>query len=451
MTGRRSARRGLGGWTVALSLLALLALGCGRGGDEPALSKLDDDTPLPEVKPPPEDGPRLGAVAASVPVLAAPADSAAPLGYLRAGALVARSEKPVRKTEKCQAGYYAIFPRGVVCLDQGATLALEHPTLAAMAIRPSLNELLPYAYARAEKKTPLLERDPENDEGARILSELPEHAGLAVVGSWTARVAGGPMERLALLLSGRFVRAEDLEAATPSAFSGLEVGEGSALPAAFVVKRGVRGWKLKGDLPEKQELLDYHSLYRLTGRYRTVSGVKYWATESDSWLRHQDVTLVHQRTKMPDFVAEGTRWMDLSVVTGGLVLYEGKRAVFATLASVGKDRLGDPAKVDEPQAVTKLGTFEVVAKHATFLRGDATRAGEKYPLYDLPWALELSSGQLLYGAYWHDRFGIEHGPGDIMVSPGDARRIFQWVAPELPKGWDAVSTGDDKVRLVVRK
>jgi hypothetical protein len=62
-------------------------------------------------------------------------------------------------------------------------------------------------------------------------------------------------------------------------------------------------------------------------------------------------------------------------------------------------------------------------------------------LYDVPWALELSSGKLLVGAYWHDRFGIEHGPGNIELSPTDAAWLFRFATPALPEGWHGAASG----------
>ena len=60
-------------------------------------------------------------------------------------------------------------------------------------------------------------------------------------------------------------------------------------------------------------------------------------------------------------------------------------------------------------------------------------------IHDVPWAVELSNGQLIVGAYWHDRFGIEHGPGNIELSPVDAGWLFHWMEPEVPAGWHAVT------------
>jgi hypothetical protein len=68
--------------------------------------------------------------------------------------------------------------------------------------------------------------------------------------------------------------------------------------------------------------------------------------------------------------------------------------------------------------------------------------------------LTLSSGTLLYGAYWHDRFGVDHGAGAIELSPADAEHVYQWVTPHLPDGWHGLAAplGDgDKTRIVIRK
>ena len=71
-------------------------------------------------------------------------------------------------------------------------------------------------------------------------------------------------------------------------------------------------------------------------------------------------------------------------------------------------------------------------------------------IYDAPWAIELSSGQLVVGAYWHDRFGIEHGPGNLELSPADAAWLFRFSDPPLPDGWHSVSESpQDQKPLVV--
>lgn len=438
---------------TALCASILAATSCNGRSTDSALSKTDDDAAIVNVPPPAENGPKLGAIANVTHVLERPASNARLIGSLHAGALVARSAKRVRKSKDCEAGYYAVFPRGFVCVSQGATLDLSHPTLAAMAIQPARDQPLPYTYARARADSALFERDLQREDAVVEVKKLTRGSGMAIVGSWQAKVGGeGEAERLGLLTNGRFVRARDLEAARGSSFSGLPLGEERALPVAFVVKRGVSLFKPDGDHFTKAEPLDYHASVPLSGRFRTVSGTKFWESENARWVRDRDATVIQKRTRFPDFVNDEQRWLDVSVVLGTLVAYEGKKPIFVSLVSTGRDRLGNPAAVEGEHAVTKLGTFEVTAKHVTLLGAAPERAGERFALFDLPWVLELSSGQLLHGAYWHNRFGIEHGPGDVTLAPEDAQRLFDWSTPALPKAWHSVTAPEtDKTIVLVRK
>jgi hypothetical protein len=427
--------------TNALAAAVALALGCFGCDDGTKTPALSHTQPVVRNAPvPPKNGPQLGAVAELLHVREATDTRAASSGLLHAGARVARSAEPVSRAG-CEGGWYAIRPRGFVCVGSDATLDLAHPTLAAMALAPKLDAELPYTYARARLETPLFERDPTRADAVREVGKLKRRAGMAVVGSWKAKDPSGVEERLALLTSGRFVKAADLDAANPSDFAGVELNQERQLPIAFVVKRGVRAFRLHGSDAEKGDLLEYHSNLPLSGRFRSLGKVKYWACEGqkdERWLRHQDVTVIQKRSVFPDFVKEDTRWLDVSVVTGTLVAYEGKRPTFVTLLSVARELpagSGDTVPASDGPRPIPLGTFGIKQKALTFLGKDRSAFGEGFEVLDVPWALELSSGQLLHGAYWHDRFGMPKSHGCINMSPEDARRIFNWTKPEVPVGW----------------
>jgi hypothetical protein len=438
-----SVRRGRG---IALPFFLLLSA-CGSHHDGPSLSKAaPEDESIPNVPEPAASGPKLGAVANITPVLERPAVGARQLGYLHAGSRVARAPEPYSR-RGCGGGWYPVRPRGFVCATESATVDMAHPTLAAMALTPTLDKPLPYAYARTRVETPLFERDPEHDDAVREVSKLKRRAGMAVVGSWSARDPEGSVQRLALLTSGRFVKASDLEAAQPSTFHGVEVTKKDDLPFAFVVKRGVHAFKLDGDVSQKVEALDYHQVVHLTGRFHSVGEMKYWATSDGHWLRNRDVLVVQQRSTFPDFAEGVQRWIDVSVVTGALTLYEGKHALFVTLASVNRD-------AHQAEGDKWLGVFEVIGKEVTLATRDANSFAENFELFDAPWGLSVSSGMQLYGAYWHDRFGVDHGAGAIELSPTDAERVYQWVTPQIPEGWHGLAAplaDSDKTRIVIRK
>jgi hypothetical protein len=314
-----------------------------------------------------------------------------------------------------------------------------------MSIQPQLEAPLPYTYARVAKSTHLYAVDPSRDRGVKQGAKLSKASGMAVVGSWEAEDEEGLDQRLAMLTNGRFTPAADLEKAEMSGFSGVALDDAVALPIAYVVKRGVRAWAVKGRTADKRAKLDYHHRLDLTGKFRTIDRQRFWEAEDGTWVRHKDVTVIRRRSKLPEFAQGEQRWMDVSIVTGTMVLYEGKKPVFATLVSVGRDRLGDP----ETTQSTAQGEFRVVAKHVTSETVDPKTLADGADIYDAPWVLELESKQLLHGAYWHDRFGIEHGPGNIQVSPTDALRIWGWTEPQVPGGWHGVRVGKGEPTTIV--
>jgi hypothetical protein len=441
---------------------AVAVAGCSDGAKAPALSRTEQVVRSAPV--PPENAPKLGVVSERLQVREFTDARAPSVGVLRAGARVPRSLEPVSHSG-CPGGWYAIRPRGFVCVGVEATLDLNHPTLAAMALAPTIDAKLPYTYARARNETPLFERVEGQPDSVREVGQLHRRAGMAVVGSWKAKEPNGAETRLALLTDGRFVRASDLEAARGSDFAGVELGKSADLPIAFVVKRGVRSFHLNGADAEKGDLIEYHTELPLSGRFRSLGSVKYWAFDGralrasnagdELWVRHQDVTVVQKRTTFPDFVKEDVRWLDLSVSTGTLVSYSGRRALFVTLLSVARElpeNANDTQPASDGPRPIPLGTFEVKQKDLTFVGKELASFGEAFEVQDAPWALELSSGQLIHGAYWHDRFGIEHGAGSFALSPADAARIFRFVGPELPSGWHAVAVPPTQgTPVVIRK
>jgi hypothetical protein len=445
---------------IALALVACAGAGaCANANDDGVALSKSVGIEIPKVPVPSEHGPKLASVADHTPIFDRPSPKAKKLGYLHAGGRVARAEQPYSR-EGCSDGWFPVRPAGFVCATGSATLDLKHPTLAAMAIQPLFDQPLPYTYARTIGDTPLFERRPGEDATVQEVGKLKRKAGLAVVGSWSATVPGGGPERLALLTNGKFVKAADLEAAAPSDFAGVELDGKANLPVAFVVKRGVRSFKLDGDDAKIADDLDVHQKLKLTGRFRSAHGEKFWALEKDRWVRNKDVTVVQARSIFPDFAVDGQKWLDVSVVTGTLVAYEGKRPFLVTLLSVGRTQEtakpadappenGEVPVIAAPSAAWGLGTFEVRAKHVTLVGADPFVARENYQLLDLPWAFELSSGRMGYAAYWHDRFGVEHGPGSLQLAPADAVRLWQWITPSVPEGWHGIETPNREAKTLV--
>lgn len=178
----------------------------------------------------------------------------------------------------------------------------------------------------------------------------------------------------------------------------------------------------------------------LTGRYRKERRTRYLETSDGYWMREKDATLVEERPPRGFALANGEKWIDISIFKGTLVAYEGERAIFATLISPGangyKREEGARAKFTTP-----TGTFRIEWKHrSTTMTPDPER--KSYYLSEVPFTQFFHMPFALHAAYWHDRFGEPKSGGCVNLSPRDARRLFEWTDPVVPETWHGVRSGD---------
>jgi lipoprotein-anchoring transpeptidase ErfK/SrfK len=164
--------------------LVTLIGGCARGEGEPdpALVKVRPENggaslTVPDwskIPVPAEDGPKLAPIAMTVPVRAEPGATAPAIGYLRAGARVARSAEPVSERE-CAGGWYAVRPFGFVCAGSDATTKLDHPVARALDVEPNRAKPMPYKYAFVRAISPNYLRVPSKDEQFTYEMRLERH------------------------------------------------------------------------------------------------------------------------------------------------------------------------------------------------------------------------------------------------------------------------------------
>ncbi|HEX2732682.1 MAG TPA: L,D-transpeptidase [Polyangiaceae bacterium] len=526
----------------ALALLALisgsgLASSCAKaevqrpeGNSERLLHDELNLGPLEQLPVPDADGPPLAPLSLEVPVRAAPSRDAHELGYLRVGARVARSERPV-SLEGCPGGWYAVRPIGFVCAEGQATIDLENPVARALQVEPDRSHAMPYAYAflravapnylRVPTKTQQFEREMSLERHLRSWSKLREewdkldigandvpldetglalgarpeqplpldisqryggpgvanearpwwlqgnerkipnlsafnapsyadiagrsqrHAGLALIGSFVAK--DGEFERrFAITTDARLVPADKLKADTGSTFHGGDISD-VGLPVAFPVRPGASYWELKnGDLvragrPELRELIP------LNGKIQRFGGQRMVQARNGKWLRSDDVRAAVKPTTLPWFAAKKRHWIQVSLLSQTLVLWEGATPVYATLVSTGRDGMGDP----KTTLSTPTGTFRILEKHVTTTM-DSQVADHEFELRDVPWVMYFQGGYALHGAYWHDDFGRARSHGCVNLAPIDARYVFFWSSPEVPEHWHGAMAGDafDKGTIV---
>lgn len=270
---------------------------------------------------------------------------------------------------------------------------------------------------------------------AVIADRVKRHAGVALIGTFVAGEAA-QNRRFAISADARLIPADKLKADSGSPFHGYDISK-VGLPVAFARKAGATWWDLKGGKLERGERLGWREYVPLTGKVQSIQGVRMVETRNGRWLRSSDLKTAAKPSSVPSWARKGARWIDISIVSQTLVLWEGDKPVYATLVSTGKDGLGDPAKT----LSTPRGTFNVYQKHVTTTM-DSNVADHEFELRDVPWVMYFKGGYAIHGAYWHDDFGRARSHGCINVAPVDARYVFQWASPKVPEHWHAAYTGE---------
>ena len=186
------------------------------------------------------------------------------------------------------------------------------------------------------------------------------HTGLSLVGSFTT----GPeslSRRFAVTTDMRLAPATKIKPDTGSPFHGVELTDSLTLPLAFVRVQGARTYKIiKGKVTPSDEA-EHRSVHALTGKMRTVEGVKYYRTKDKRWLHQLDVGLAIAPATWPEAAEKNEKWIEIAIGAQTLVLWEGKRPIYATLVSSGQAGLEDPKKT----TATVRGVFRIRNKHIT--------------------------------------------------------------------------------------
>jgi hypothetical protein len=442
---------------------ATLAHGEGRGLGEPPLERLEHD----------ESASWIHSIGRETWIYNRPSYTARRLGYLRFGAKVKRGER-VAGREGCPGGWYPIAPEGFVCAnDRTATVDVTHPWAAITVAGPRREEPLPYDYAMARRGSPLFLR-PARDAAETVSAGTPEISTLGLpawlidaprIFGFSSLGEGGP-RRLGLPGSGVAISASVLIRGTPrfgltptlelvdntglepvklSDFEGLRLGDGATLPVAFV--KGNQAMRFTRDVHgafRPKANLHFRDAVPLRGEGSFSVGSEWLQTLDGSWVRRDQMTIVPAPSELPSWVKDDLVWIDVSLSTQTLVAYEGSSPRYATLVSTGVDGVQDP----KTSKATKQGVFRIVSKHLT-----ATMDGEDddhaYEMREVPWVQYFSEGYALHAAYWHDGFGKPRSHGCVNLSPRDARFLFHFTNPGVPRGWHGRTLSEERAVVYV--
>jgi hypothetical protein len=456
---------------------------------EPDVPDMDETSPEPEKPAPSKDTSKkptenvfeLASIAKETWIYAEPRWKSQRIGYLRAGAVVVRKEKP-RSRAHCPDGWYGVEPRGFVCVGTYATLDVYHPVAEAARSRPVRGDGLPYTYVMSRNPPPpLYARLPTEKDLADIEPDLKSHLrkvgqtaldgsfvappeaeptpGALLYGQSAPPLAGVMRSKDALVVGrakGRsgfallstfdhdnrryglttelaVIPVDRTRIIRTSAFVGLPLPEDTSLPVAFVRSKQARNYikNAQGNIVPEDKL-GFRVGIALSGKTVRSGGATLLETKHGTFVREDQVVRLNPVEKMPSWAVAGQKWIDVSILKQSLVAYEGTKPVYATLVSTGADGLGDPKKTHS----TIQGVFRIHTKHVSITM-DGDDVGDEFDLRDVPFVQYFTEGYALHAAYWHDDFGTPHSHGCVNLAPRDAAWLFEWTTPEVPKEWHA--------------
>jgi hypothetical protein len=421
------------------------------------------------VEPPPEI--ELVATAREAFVHARPNRRSPRLGYARLGARLKRDPAPT-SGDGCPGGWYGVAPDGYVCVGPTASLDLTHRVAEIARPRPERDDPLPYAYARSKGfAPPLYARLPsrvdqtsveggakpakrpapgwEGIEDAPLPGLLAEGRSLPTVFGFARGAASDPEpvvpnSAFALLSTHehegrRFGLTTDLELVPldrvnrvrANEFRGIALGAGVSLPVVFVRSKSAL---LYAGGPEMGlrilRPLGFREPVAVTGRSAFFGGRRYLEAQGGDWLADAELVRIDPPKRLPTWANGQKTWIHVSIAAQTLVAYVGRDPAYATLVSTGADYLADATE----SRATPRGEFLVHTKHVTAtMSGD--EVGDEFDLRDVPYVQYFSGNYAFHAAYWHDAFGAPKSHGCVNLSPIDARWLFHFTEPPVPRGW----------------
>ncbi|HXS17294.1 MAG TPA: L,D-transpeptidase, partial [Polyangiaceae bacterium] len=356
-----------------------------------------------------------------------------------------------------------------VCVDdEQATQDPSDPELLAIyPYRPRLDSAWPHNYAwahapvakyqRAPQPAALDKLDPSRAEApVPTFPALPQglqESQTKIVGRSALSYAGEfTLGNDQYLLTGDlgWVPKERVELLPRSEFVGVELGEKLNLPLAFFRGKARPAFSRgpDGTFTAQPAAFARHAHVALSGETEQIGRVKYYKVKGQElWVSDQEAVIPTPKSVTPWGAPVGkpdttglarsgrATWIELSILEGWLVAFEGTTPRYATMISAGRG--GTPVGDRDPleTASTPTGRFAIGGKFKT-----ATMESSSSPIVhaDVPWTQNFSGPHAIHSAYWHDEFGQLKSAGCVNVSPRDGKWLFEFTEPEVPEGWHGV-------------
>jgi hypothetical protein len=406
----------------------------------------------PAVAPPATSGARLYARTRYVWIRPEPDASKEWIGYLWTGGSVAlKSTKPVFGPGCLN--WYAIEPRGYVCVDGNRATLDENDAVyrAVLPYAPNLSSPWPHQYGES------LGLRSETSLAGSPLRFPPLPSAIHEPRNQLHRRSTVAFSREVSVEGHDFLLSADYQwlpkaSVTPYPvvkFQGVRLGRDAKLPLAFFRTKDRPAYTrdANGEFNAGGESFARLSFIELSGERELVGKERYLRTKrGELWIKESDAVLPIPQSKTPWGADVGSvdttghapkgraSWLEVAVMAGYLIAYEGTKPTFVTLISPGRGGFAKPGEDPIERALTPTGTFPISGKFAT-----ATMEAPGELIHsDVPWTQNFSGPHALHTAYWHDSWGEFKSGGCINLSPIDGRSLFDFTEPALPPGWHGV-------------
>lgn len=348
------------------------------------------------------------------------------LGAIRRGTILPGETRS--SSRGCPGGQWVeLEAGGLVCTNDGVTLLESPETPDRLTLAPDLSAPLPYRYAKVTVlgaprfgRLPTVQEERAVDDGKSV-----EGLGVTRTEGIYFMAVDRPVERDGQVfwrsVEGQLVREEDLALVRTPRMRG-EALSGPMLPLAFLHLADAPAFELGDGKAHPIGMAEHRARFVVASEAR-VENQSFVLSSDGLALRREDVR-VARRIDRPSGVGTDERWIHVDLDEQTLVAYEGDLPVYATLVATG-----------QPGYDTPDGLYRVRRKYVSRrMRGPDPDHGT-YDIEEVPWVMYYHGGFALHGAYWHDEFGKTRSHGCTNVPPADARWLFLWSAPEIPRGW----------------
>ncbi len=378
------------------------------------------------------DGTRGLRLKRSIVVRAEPSLEGEKLGTVAAHTIVGWNEQVV--APGCEGRWISIEPKGWVC-----DAYLEPmPRFPGGTELPKLRgaERVPGSYGKVIGPDAVV----VTLRKGKIISESP------ILGASTVRKRG--METIDgevywKIDGGKYILQSSLKLHKPSEYQGkrLQGSSGMDLPVAFAYSGNRPGdWVGIWDGHGKQvRRVRPRTVLPVLGTKKNSSGkVTHYNLGEGEFLLARDARVVNKQ-EPPPTTGKWERWFDIDLASQVLVAYEGALPVYATLISSGTRK--NP---------TETGIFRIWIKFSETTMSGRMGESDAYSVATVPWTQFYENDFALHTSYWHDRFGQQRSHGCINLSPRDARFVYFWSDPQVPKGWSMANGTTDSPGSMVR-